>query len=53
MIGIGRFKNPLTLHGDDVNWFKNSGKREFRQRLIPNQRVDILYEWTVHKMEAS
>ena len=52
MIGIGRFKNPSTLHGDDVNWFKNSRKREFRQRLFPSQRIDILHEWVVHKMES-
>ena len=37
--------------GHEINWFKNNSQRQFRQRLIPSQRVELLHEYIVHKLD--
>ena len=32
----------------DINWFERKTDREYRQRLIPSQRIDLIYAFVVH-----
>ena len=48
MIGKVGAKGAHQEHKNELNWFKDSGVRAHRQRLIPSQRIDLIYEHVVH-----
>ena len=48
MIGKGGARGADQMAKNEVNWFKDSGVRVHRQRLIPSQRIDLIYESAVH-----
>ena len=31
-----------------MKWFQGAPDREYRQRLIPSQRIDLIYAYLVH-----
>ena len=31
-----------------MNWFERNTDREYRQRLIPSQRIDLIYAYAIH-----
>ena len=46
LIGVG--KPCPDEQNTDVNWFQRSTDRDYRQRLIPSQRIDLIYAHAVH-----